>query len=346
MSRLLFILKSREAAWGYSCGSSGLSNSVRFIVDMLAHRGIEARSVEVADNNAIDAAVTDYQPTHVIVEAFWVVPEKFDVLKRLHPTVRWLVRDHSETPFLANEGIAFGWTIEYLRRGVEVMCNSPRARDDMRDVAAACGLPESLITFGPNFYPCPAARFIVPKPINRHTVDVGCFGAVRPLKNHMAQAIAAIAFADAARVKLRFHVNATRLEGNGDPILKNLRSLFDATPRYSLIEHDWMSHHDFLELIRQIDVSMQVSFTETFNIVAADAVAMSVPVLASPELPWLGGYAHASPTSTASMARALTEIWNETHSEQNARLHRQRHELIGYSQRSEDVWLGRFGARF
>ncbi|NPD67284.1 glycosyltransferase family 1 protein [Lichenicola cladoniae] len=346
MKRILFVLKSREAAWGYSAGSSGLSNSVRFVVDMLSQRGIEAKSVEVADNNAIDAAVTAYRPTHVIVEAFWVVPEKFDVLKTLHPTVRWLVRDHSETPFLANEGIAFGWTIEYLRRGVEVMCNSPRARADMRDVAAACGLPESLITYGPNFYPCPAARFIVPKPVNREAIDIGCFGAVRPLKNHMAQAIAAIAFADAARVKLRFHVNATRIEGNGDPILKNLRSLFDATPRYSLIEHDWMSHHDFLEVIRQIDVSMQVSFTETFNIVAADAVAMSVPVLASPELPWLGAYAHALPTSTASMARSLMAIWNESHAEQNARLHRQRHELIGYSQRSEDVWVGRFGPRF
>lgn len=346
MSRILFILKSRDAAWGYSAGSSGLSNSVRFMVDMLTARGVTATSIEVADNNEIDAAVIAHKPTHVIIEAFWVVPEKFDVLKRLHPRVRWIVRNHSETPFLANEGIAFEWVVGYLSRGIEVMCNAPRARDDLRDVAAACSLPEALVTFGPNFYPCPAASEIFASPADQDTINIACFGAIRPLKNHMAQAIAAIAFADAAHLQLAFHVNATRVEGNGDPILKNLRALFAATPCYKLVEHEWMPHADFLAVIAKMDVAMQVSFSETFNIVAADAMAMSVPILSSPELPWLGQYAHASATSTASMARALMTIWAEAPKERVARLHHQRQDLVSYGQRSEDVWMGRFAARF
>lgn len=346
MPRILFILKSRESAWGYSVGSSGLSNSVRFVVEMLRQRGVEACSVEVLDNNAIDAAVCEHRPTHVIVEAFWVVPEKFDVLKQLHPRVRWIVRNHSETPFVASEGIAFEWTVGYLRRGVEVMCNSPRARDDMRTLAGACGLPESLVTFGPNFYPCPAAAQIAPRPVDRSAADIACFGAIRPLKNHLGQAVAAIAFSDAAGIRLRFHINSTRVEGSGDPILKNLRAMFAAMPGHELVEHDWMAHEAFLDVIAGMDVSMQVAFSETFNIVTADAMAMSVPIVASPEVPWIGAYAQAQPTSTASIAGLLMTVWLETERARDVRLHRQRHDLVGYGQRSEDVWLGRFAAQF
>lgn len=338
--RLLFILKSREGNWGYASGSSGLANSVRFVVDMLTSHGVEAKAIEVQDNNCIDREVTAFQPTHVIVEAFWVVPEKFDVLKALHPRVRWIVRDHSETPFLANEGIAFGWTAAYLARGVEVMCNAPRAVADMKVVAAACGLPETLVTYGPNYYPVPDANCIAAVPMNG-PVDIGCFGAVRPLKNHMTQAIAAMRFADEVGVMLRFHINATRVEGNGSPVLKNLRELFAAS-RHELVEHGWQEHDEFLVLVSQMDICMQVSFTETFNIVAADAMACAVPIVASSELPWLGDYAHACPADARDMAARLIEIWNECLAMRVVRLHRQRRDMADYVRGSERVWLDRF----
>lgn len=339
--RLLFILKSREGNWGYASGSSGLANSVRFVVDMLTSHGIEAKAVEVQDNNCIDREVTAYRPTHVIVEAFWVVPEKFDVLKALHPRVRWIVRDHSETPFLANEGIAFGWTAAYLARGVEVMCNAPRAVGDMQVVASACAHPETLVTYGPNYYPTPSGGEINAKPMPSDVIDIGCFGAIRPLKNHMVQAIAAMAFADAAGLSLRFHVNATRVEGNGSPVLKNLREVFAAS-RHELVEHGWQEHADFLRLMATMDICMQVSFTETFNIVAADAMASSVPVVASSEFPWLGDYAFADPTSSKGIAALLMEIWAESDVARSYRLHRQRRDMVNYNRRSECVWLERF----
>ena len=226
--RILFILKSRESDWGYSGSKeSGLSNSVRFVVEMLNENGIEAKAVEVPDNNCIDREVTSYKPTHVIIEAFWVVPEKFDVLKPLHPNVKWIVRDHSDTPFAANEGILFGWTIDYLRRGVEVMCNSLRAITDMAILAISDGIDPCNVTYGPNVYPVPRLCDMQPHERRNDVVNIGCFGAIRPLKNHMTQAIAAIAFAKSIGAKLRFHINATRVEGGGNPILKNLRQVFE-----------------------------------------------------------------------------------------------------------------------
>ena len=344
-NRLLFVLKSREGDCGYSGSKeSGLSNSVRFVVDMLNAHGIEAKAVEVPDNNAIDREVAAYRPTHVIIEAFWAVPEKFDVLMPLHPDVQWIVRDHSETPFLANEGIAFGWTAAYLKRGVEVMCNAPRAVADMAVVAMACGVDPVNVTYGPNVYPLPRLCEIAARGWKDSVVDIGCFGAVRPLKNHMTQAIAAIAFARSIGARLRFHINGTRVEGNGGPVLKNLRGLFGATENCALIEHGWMPHAEFLSVLRDMDVLMQVSFTETFNIVAADAMAASVPVISSPEIPWLGAYAHRDPTDAADMARGLFEVWCEDPREKQKRLLTQRRDMERYVARSGAAWVRRFGA--
>ena len=45
-----------------------------------------------------------------------------------------------------------------------------------------------------------------------------------------------------------------------------------------------MDHESFIELVKSMDMCLQVSFTETFNIVTADAVANSVPVVVSSEM--------------------------------------------------------------
>lgn len=346
--RLLFILRKREDPWGVPGGythslSSGLSNSVRFLVSGLKALGVVADSAEAIDNNCIDRLVTAHNPTHVILEAFWVVPEKLDVLKPLHPTVRWIVRNHSEMPFLANEGCALQWVIGYMQRGVEVMSNSPRAVASLKSLAGATGLPESLSTYGPNIYPEQGLPAVVPH-INHHdpVVNIGCFGAIRPLKNHLQQALAALSFGDATAQRIAFHINGTRCEGGGNPILKNLRSVFDAAHRHQLVEHPWMPHEDFLRVMEMMDIAMQVSYTETFNIVAADAVAMSVPVICSNDIPWIGDYAHVDPNDIDGITHGLIQIYQEGSWAASRRLHHQRRDLMAYCRDAETVWLARF----
>jgi hypothetical protein len=337
--RLLFVLKKREGYWGSYSMSSGLLNSCSFVVQMLKRHGIRADLIEVNDNNDIDREVRAHRPTHVVIEAFWVVPEKFDVLRKLHPMVHWIVRNHSETPFLANEGIAFEWCAGYLRRCVEIMCNSPRAVADIRQAARAWGLNDRLVTHGPNYYPverlCEQDDWR-----ERDGIDVGCFGAIRPLKNHLGQAIAATTFGRGIGERVRFHVNATRLEGNGDPVLKNLRAYFADCVDAELVEHPWLPHAAFVDLIAGMDVVTQVSFSETFNIVAADAVCRGIPVVVSSEVPWIGAYAHARPTEPASIVDVFERIWG------GARvplISRQWRDLSEYDRQSEREWVGRFG---
>lgn len=316
--RVLFILKYRAVSGGIASSawnqaekkhvdptkglSSGLLNSARFVVEMLAEQHIDVKLVQVIDNNAIDREVYQYKPTHVVIEALWVVPEKFAVLQRLHPNVKWIIRGHSEIPFLANEGVAINWITKYVQyENVCFAANSEASVRDLRSLIQSANPTWSRekihkkVVLLPNWYPHH-------KKHGRHKkdqafFDVACFGAIRPLKNQLIQALAAIEYADMMGKQLRFHINATRTEQRGDNVLKNLRAMFEATG-HELVEHEWMEHHHFLKLLQTMDMALQVSFSETFNIVAADCVVSGLPIVVSPEVTWATSWCQAEPTSS------------------------------------------------
>lgn len=299
---------------------------------------------EVADdNNCIDRLVTKHRPTHVIIEAYWVVPEKFDVLMPLHRDVRWIVRNHSEIPFISSEGIAMEWTRKYLERGIEVMCNSPRAVSAYAMLAIVNGSNTSDVTYGPNAYPIPPMGNLGIRDRCVQYLDIGCFGAIRPLKNHLIQAFASLAVANDIGARLRFHINATRVEGNANSALKNLQGLFEDLPNAELVLHSWMDRSQFLEVMGTMDVSLQMSYSETFNIVTADAMYNGVPVVVSPEIPWIGAYAHRDPNDFIDIAGGIREILFEGYAEKKHRLERQRRDMIRYTDTSRHVWVSRFG---
>jgi len=306
-NKTLFICKNRERVNddGYSNGdfSSGLFNSANFVTKMLNEEGIPSELVHVVDNNGIDRMVVRHRPTHVFIEALWVVPEKFDVLGKIHPSVKWIVRVHSELPFLANEGIATAWLFEYItKHNVYVAFNSKRIYEDFQKLIAPQF--QHKIMYLPNHYTGEKTTNV----LSGHdgVLDIGCFGAIRPMKNHLMQAVAAIEFMQMMQIPyMRFHINGTRLEQRGDTVLKNLRNLFNNTPNCDLIEHPWMDHTSFINLVSSMDINMQVSLSETFNIVTADAVVNGTPVVVSDEINWIPRIFRAKPTSTQSIRLKL-----------------------------------------
>ena len=283
--RILLVVKKREAKeiWHqndfYGSPSSGLLNSVQMISVMLDSLNIENKLAEVIDNNSIDREVNNFKPTIVVIEALWVVPEKFKVLIKLHPKVKWIIRLHSNTPFLANEGIAIEWIFDYLKfPEVFVASNNLKLFKELEFLTR-----NRRILYLPNYYNFVSFNH-VEKTIDNNFIRIGCFGAIRPLKNQLLQAIAAIDFADKMGLKLKFYINATRIELNGSSILKNIRALF-ANSKHELLEIPWLSHEDFLIFLKKnIDIGMQISFSETFNIVTADCISQEVPVVVSKEI--------------------------------------------------------------
>lgn len=302
--RVLFICKRRDHSYG---PSFGLINSCRFICNALHQYGIWAEVVPVTDNNCIDAEVTKHKPTHVFIEALWVVPNKFKELIPLHPKVEWYVRIHSKIPFIANEGVAIEWLREYDElskkyKTLHLSANNPEP------------IEASRLTYGikmfyhPNIYCPPVYPNLTDSKQHKTHIDIGCFGAIRPMKNQLLQAMAAISFGNQIKKTIRFHINGDRVEQKGDPVLKNLENAFKNT-KYELIKHPWLEHEEFIKLVKKMDLGMQVSFSETFNIVAADFVWNDIPVVGSNEVDWLSFVYKADPNSIYNIINKLSVSW-------------------------------------
>ena len=330
MKKVLFILKKRQiyTNTSYSTTSSGLFNSANFVNEMLLSNCIDTKIIEVLDNNEIDRHVKEHKPDIVIIEALWVIPSKFEILQKLHPKVKWIIRLHSELPFIANEGIAIEWLKGYTKYdNVIISSNSKYFIDSMTPILGK-------IDYLPNYYP-------ISKPVNNckikndKVINIGLFGAIRPLKNGLTQAVAAMLYADEKNKILNFHINSSRIEQDGQNGLKNIRALFKDT-KHELIEHGWLNHNEFIYLVSKMDVGLQVSLSETYNIVTADFVNQEVPVITSKEIPFVSSLSQVSVTkdakeikekikSTLRVSSILTFINKHLHSKN--------------SRASESVWL-------
>lgn len=300
MKKVLFICKQNEN-YGYSTTGkrSGLYNSTRFIADSL---GPSAQVAEVHDNNDIDRTVAWLKPDVVIIEALWVVPDKFIVLKKLHPNVKWCVHLHSNSPFLALEGVAMKWIAEYSKLGVTVIVNSDAACHALSVVCSPVLLK--------NVYSGETSPI---KPAEHDHITIGCFGAIRPMKNQLTQALAAIKFARSKNMKLAFYVNSGRSETGGDPVLKNLRELFANTSDAILCESKWLEHDSFMNLLKNcIDLALQVSLSETFNIVTADAVTAGVPVVTSSEVEWVSPSCQAPTDDVDAIVAVMQSVYRSS----------------------------------
>jgi hypothetical protein len=271
--------------------------------------GYDSKLVEVNDNNDIDREVSRYKPTHVFIEALWVVPSKFKQLIPLHPNVKWYVRLHSNTPFISSEGIAIEWIVEYFALGIQypqfkVACNSIKM---VNDLESSFGVKS---VYAPNVYMPKDEVDYAPSvtPPDSHSINIGCFGAIRPLKNQLIQAMSAIAFSKKIGKQLHYHINSGRVESLGEATLRNIRALF-ATTGNKLIVHEWLDWHDFIKLVRTMDLGLQVSLSETFDIVAADFVYVNVPIIGSKEIEWLSPLYQANCTDSSDIISKLEFAW-------------------------------------
>jgi len=348
MSRVLFILKRREdfnaKVHAHVGLSTGLYNSAKFMDDMLQEAGIESHLEVAIDNNCIDRLVNKHKPDYVIIEALWVVPTKFAILQKLHPNVKWIIRLHSEMPFMAGEGMAMDWVGDYSGfKNIIISCNAPRMLREIKfylkhrnqwDNKTA----DQRVIYLPNYYP---QQYITKKFKKKDTIDIACFGAIRPLKNHLSQAFAAIEFAEQIDKKLRFHVNAGRIEMNGSPVINNLKGLFQQIydHGHELVNHQWRPREEFLHLCAEMDIGMQCNFSETFNIVGADLVSQGVPLVSNAEeIPWAIKRFCASPVDTQDIIDKL----HITYTSAKANVAEHQKSLTEYTSNTAKIWTKHF----
>src|SRR6185295_15359413 len=104
-----------------------------------------------------------------------------------------------------------------------------------------------------------------------------------------------------------FHINSSRIEQQGEGVLKNMRALFRGTI-HELVEHKWASPEDFHKLVRKMDVGLQVSFTESFTIVTANFVTEEVPIVVSEDIDWMPASMKVKATDALAIEKKIGEV--------------------------------------
>ncbi len=347
MTKVLFVIKRREdfdpikhSEISMQCG---LYNSISYVHNMLLSQGIESQLSMCIDNNCINGFVYKFKPTHVIIEALWVVPEKIKLLQSMYPSIVWIIRLHSAIPFFAIESSqSMKWCAEYVKiPNVFLSANDKRLFNELNIIITKTiseRKEKDLVIFLPNFYP--QNNFLKKeKETEKDTIDISCFGAIRPFKNLLTQAIAAIEFSKKINKKLRFHINSDRNELNGSVVYTNLDNLFSYLPEnYTLIKEPWLPRDKFLELCKTIDIGLQVSFTETFNIVSADIVSSGIPIVGSSEIPWMSKRYMADPVNVNDIIDKLLVTYNDL--ENN--IQENQNSLLNYTNETIKIWIKYF----
>lgn len=323
---VLFIIKKFQSYGDYNHGHNSLKTATTFIVDMLKREGHKARLVEAVDENSIQAFIAELDPTTVILEAIWVTPRKMEWLKKQFPNVRFVVRVNSEVPFLAQEGCGVEFLSAFMMLGVDIAFNSSYAQDDFKI------LGDSI--FLPNYYPMQRLRF--DRPPHPNHVNVGCFGALRILKNQTEQAFAAARWAKHLGKHLHFHMNDAPDSIEVNAIKKSIKAVIDNTDG-RLVLHPWLPHDEFLELVESMDICLQVSISESFNICASDAISLGVPLVGSDAIRWLPARSKARFDSSQSIVEAM-KLADKTGIIMN---HLALEEYLKHSKMVWDEWLSR-----
>jgi hypothetical protein len=309
MTRVLFLLKER--LYSHAKTSYGLINSATHVAEYLENKGYCCKIVQVFDANFIDREVHNFRPDIVILEALWCPAAKLSELMELrrYKHITWIIRVHSDIGYLSAELQGMKLLNEYkkLNKGKRLVI-SMNSKKFVEALSQATGYD---YTYLPNIITQrePEIDFLE----ERQHIDIGCFGAMRLLKNQCFQAICSILAAEQLGKRLFFHITPN-LGVEKDAVLENLKELFSGS-QHKLVIHDWLPNSEFQKLVRKTDIGMQLSFTESFNIVSADFINNGRLILVSDAISWLPNILRASTTDYDEVVRKIVYMYKHRNSE-------------------------------
>jgi len=320
--KILFIVKGGKTP-------HSLSNSAIFTINFLKSLNVNADIAFVTESSQIENVINDNGPTHVIIESVFVMPIEFLRLTNMFKKVKWFIRLHSDIGFFFAEFYGLEWTKAYQNfdditiaaNNTEIIKNlSPQLKKDIIHL--------------PNIYP-DNYEYDFKNKNDDSVINIGCFGNLRLVKNQGFQAVLAMNFADAQKKKLRFHINVGKSELRNNAVLTNLRALFKES-KHELVEYGWVPHDDFLKLVKTMDVGLQLSYTESFNIVACDFISCGVPILVSPTISWCPDCYIASTINMEECLYKLTTIYNSRNDIELKKMAIKK--LSGITDTAKDIW--------
>lgn len=233
----------------------------------------------------IIASKDGLQPvSHVIVSAPWIPANRFKQFCLEFPNIEFILLNHSGCAFLSIDKFGIQTNRECIDLELHVH-NFKVAGNNIRFVnwiKNAFGVPCLCL---PNLYDI--TSFINPYPrkeIN-NILRLGSFGAGRPWKNQLCAAEAAVEIGRCLGVDIELYVNSKRPDG-GERMIESRKELFNNLRGCKLIEVPWEMWSKFRVTVGHMHLMLQPSFSETFNVVTADGIAVGVASVTSSAIEW------------------------------------------------------------
>ena len=305
----------------------GLGISASYTAKTLGEHGVWAESLATKSAEALRqklhelvtqaVAHGNVRPSHVIIAAPWIAVEDIASLAREFP-------EHQLRRYLA--------LVDWLSR-----CRPACHQNHARHRRSANGHPQRLrqrerhqvhqLGLGKLGSASPLAAQPLPlrleilhhhqRPLwNGQILRLGLFGANRPLKNHISGAAAAVELAARLRCPIELHISSGRDEGGGTAAIKEIT---DGVPGLTVKFTGWLPWPRFRNYLRGIDSVFQLSYTESFNVVSADAIAEGVPVVASPAIDWVPRSWQAESDNPGDIARVAESLLRDQHAIRHGR---------------------------
>lgn len=306
-----------------SSTKSKQANGLSVVIGMIENQFKQIVVREVKSVEDVHLLLKQYKPKSVIFEAMSFAYLTVLEVKRLFPDVNVFVHIHSKFPFLGYENHSLKYITKCLDYGVGIIFNH---RDALNMI------PHKNATYLPNIYSF-SSDIKSNREINTSEIHIGCHGSLRHLKNQTVQAAAACRYANKIGKKLFFHVNSTRDDGERVVVLNNINSVLQHYG-HSLVETKWMEHRDFVKYCSEsLDLGLQVSMCETFNLVAADYVTADIPLVVSPEIDWLPKEIQAMPTDISDIVSKIEYALANKQTRNNNKQH-----LVDHNHKAVDDW--------
>jgi glycosyltransferase involved in cell wall biosynthesis len=271
----------------------------------------------------------DLRPTHVVIAAPWLLTADVAELAMEFPDVVFAVVSHSNVGFLAADPHA----IRLLRETVDrqfVVHNIIAAGNSQKFVDWATAAWGVHLAWLPNLYDLSETFPRRDAGWCGGELRLGLFGANRPLKNFLTAAAAAVELATRLRVPTELYLSSGRDEGGN---IRALDELTERVPNLRVRRTGWLSWPEFRRLVRHMHLVLQPSYTESFNVVTADAIAEGVPVVASDAIDWVPEWWQAcadEPRDVARVAEHLLRDPNAPHDGRAALEHFVEHGVAGW----------------
>ena len=299
--RLALVFKDFAAWIRTSC--VGLNVAGYTTQKVLSEHGIETVVYPVRHNVDVVHSIDRYNETHkvklthVVISAPWMSGHDLRALLVHFPDIKFVVLSHSNVGFLQADPGGVYLLREYHKLAREfgnfkVGGNSKKFVDWLDQ---AYGDEAVLL---PNLSP---SGDPLEKSWSGGALKIGAFGAVRPEKNFMTAAAAAVAIQAELGVPVELHMS-TGGEGDQGLTAPAIDQMCDG--QIKVIRHPWMFWDGFIQLIASMDLLIQVSYTESFNMVTADGISVGVPSVVSPAIYWAPPEWKAEPDDALDVASA------------------------------------------